>query len=73
MIPTPERTAATTGSPEDHVRHLTDLQLQDVELVSDLRRGLGWDPEPERYKRAAAFELQWRKENKVSFGWVKTR
>lgn len=71
IIPTPERRRATVGSPEDYVRGFTDLELQNTELVSKMTRGLGWPPEPQRFLVAAAFELEWRRENGVAFGWVR--
>lgn len=71
MIPDPVRPPATVGSPEALVRNLTDLDLQNKRLVASLTRGLHWEPEPERFARAAAAELEWRRENGVAFGWVK--
>lgn len=60
----------STGSPEDHVRGRTNLELEDKELVAGMTRGLGWDPEPERFLAAAEHELAERKEHGVAFGWV---
>lgn len=72
LIDTPtNRRSAWTGSPEAYVQKLTDLQLMDADLVAGLTRGLGWEPEPEAFLRAAANELTWRRENGVAFGWVR--
>lgn len=71
-IPEPDRQRATVGSPEDYVRNIPDLILEDQVAVADMRRGLGWSPEPERFLSAAERELEWRKENGVAFGWFRT-
>jgi hypothetical protein len=71
IIAEPDRPRASTGSPEALVRTLTDLELQDPSLVRALTRGSGWGTEPERFERAAAAELAWRREQGVTFGWVR--
>lgn len=68
-IPEPERRRATTGSPEQIVRSMTDLELQDDDRVSKMTRGLGWDPEPEAFRAVAKRELAWRRQQGVAFGW----
>lgn len=73
LIENPSRPQAWTGSPEAYVRKLTDLQLQDKDLVAGLTRGLGWSPEPEAFLAAAKHELAWRRENGVMFGWIRVR
>lgn len=70
IIPEPDRPRASTGSPEAHVRTLTNFELRDEKLVAGLTRGSGWGTEPERFLRAAAAELAWRREQGVTFGWV---
>jgi len=67
----PERKRASIGSPEDYVRRCTDEELMDKEHVARMTRGLHWDPEPERFLRAAELELEWRCEQGVGFGWHK--
>lgn len=72
QIPDPEHWRRTsTGSPEAYVARCTDLELQDKDRVAKMTRGLHWEPEPERFLAAAERELEWRRENGVSFGWFK--
>lgn len=67
----PHRPQAYTGSPEAYVRHCTDDELKDKELVAKMTRGLHWEPEPERFLFWAERELAWRREHGVGFGWHK--